>query len=202
MDTNEKITFKTAFRGFEKKGVVDYIRNLSAKFDEILAAKQTEAENYKAVSEGLKEKLSTLETKVSVLEKAEAELGCAKEKIALLQSENDELKEKLKSLADVVESDYIPDKSRLEDEVERLKGELKATRCETEKNKAEIADVLIKADKLAKKLQEDAVMSANAEKAEIEKQIISKKSELLGINGEIERMKNVFQDLYTRYVDK
>ena len=62
--------------------------------------------------------------------------------------------------------------------------------------------MLIKADKLAKKLQEEAVMAANARKAEIEKQIISKKSELLGISGEIERMKGVFQDLYTRYVDK
>ena len=91
---------------------------------------------------------------------------------------------------------------RLEKEVEKLRAELDETKAQTERDKSEIADVLIKADKLAKKLQEEAVMAANARKAEIEKQIISKKSELLGISGEIERMKGVFQDLYTRYVDK
>lgn len=202
MDTNEKIIFKTAFRGFEKKGVINYIRNLAEKYDEAISAKQTEANNYKTVSEEWKEKAGSLEKKVAAMQELEAELCSVKTNAADLEAENALLKEKLKNLADVVETDYIPDKSRLEDEVERLKDELKAAKCETDKNKAEIADVLIKADKLAKKFQEDAVVSANKEKAEIEKQIISKKSELLGINGEIERMKNVFQELYTRYVDK
>lgn len=199
---NNKIVFKTKFKGFDKKGVVDYIRNLSEKYDEALSAKQTEINNYKTVADELKAKNAELETRISDLSEVGEELSRAKAENSELKEQNAELEKKLSSVSSQLETDYIPDKERLEKEVEKLRAELDETKAQTERDKSEIADVLIKADMLAKKLQEEAVMAANARKAEIEKQIISKKSELLGISGEIERMKGVFQDLYTRYVDK
>ena len=199
---NNKIVFKTKFKGFDKKGVVDYIRNLSEKYDEALSAKQTEINNYKTVVDELKAKNAELETRLSDLSEVGEELSRAKAENSELKEQNAELEKKLSSVSSQLETDYIPDKERLEKEVEKLRAELDETKAQTERDKSEIADVLIKADILAKKLQEEAVMAANARKAEIEKQIISKKSELLGISGEIERMKGVFQDLYTRYVDK
>ncbi len=199
---NNKIVFKTKFKGFDKKGVVDYIRNLSEKYDEALSAKQTEINNYKTVADELKAKNAELETRLSDLSEVGEGLSRAKAENSELKEQNAELEKKLSSVSSQLETDYIPDKERLEKEVEKLRAELDETKAQTERDKSEIADVLIKADMLAKKLQEEAVMAANARKAEIEKQIISKKSELLGISGEIERMKGVFQDLYTRYVDK
>ncbi|MDY6315531.1 MAG: hypothetical protein SPL89_10280 [Clostridia bacterium] len=199
---NNKIVFKTKFKGFDKKGVVDYIRNLSEKYDEAISAKQTEINNYKTIADELKAKNAELETRLSDLSEVGEELSRAKAENSELKEKNAELERRLSSVSSQLETDYIPDKERLEKEVEKLRAELDETRAQTERDKSEIADVLIKADKLAKKLQEEAVMAANARKAEIEKQIISKKSELLGISGEIERMKGVFQDLYTRYVDK
>lgn len=199
---DNKIVFKTKFRGFDKKGVVEYIRNLSQKYDEALSAKQTEINNYKTIADELKGKNTELEARISDLSELGEELSRVKDENSELKEKNAELEGKLSSVSAQLETDYIPDKERLEKEIESLRTELNETKAQTEKDKTEIADVLIKADKLAKKLQEEAVMAANARKAEIEKQIISKKSELLGISGEIDRMKSVFQDLYTRYVDK
>ena len=199
---NNKAVFKTKFRGFDKKGVVDYIKNLSEKCDEKLNAKQTEINNYKAVADEFKAKNEELETRLSDLSEMGEELSRSKAENAELKEKNTELERKISSLSVQIETDYIPNKEKFEQETAKLRAELNAAKAQTEKDKTEIADVLIKADMLAKKLQEEAVMAANAKKAEIEKQIISKKSELLGISGEIDRMKSVFQDLYTRYVDK
>ena len=196
-----KTAFKTVFKGFDKKGVIEYIRELSAKYDEALAACKTEADNYKAIADELQVKNAELVSKISSFDGMEEELSRLKSENGSLKSAKDELETKASELSKKLETDFIPDKSRLEDEVESLRAELEKTKKQTEKDKAVIADVLIKADGLAKKLQEDAINAANAQKEEIEKQIISKKSELMGISGEIERMKNVFQDLYTRYVD-
>lgn len=202
MDNAEnKAIFKTAFKGFEKKGVIEYISDLSAKSEEALAACRTEAENFKAMADDLQKKNAELMSKISAFEGIEEELTRLKNENDSLKLTKDELERKVSELSKKLETDFIPDKSRLEDEVESLRAELEKTKSQTERDKAVIADVLIKADGIAKKFQEDAINAANAQKEEIERQIISKKSELMGICGEIERMKNVFQDLYTRYVD-
>ena len=86
MDNAEnKTTFKTAFKGFEKKGVIEYISDLSAKSEEALAACRTEAENFKAMADDLQKKNAELMSKISAFDGVE-------EEHTRLKNENDSLK--------------------------------------------------------------------------------------------------------------
>ncbi len=186
MSTNDKKEmFKTTFKGFDKKGVTEFIRLLSAKYDEDIASKAKELENYK-------DKLAILQASAKALEEEnlslKEQLKAETEKSAKVSAEN----------ADALKAEI----SSLKEKLNSMKNLQDCAKQEIEAEKAQIAETLITAERLAKVLQEEAVASSVAQKAEIEKQIISKKSELLGINGEIERMKTVFSDLYKKYVSK
>ena len=189
MDTKEnKQLFRTSFKGYDKTDVVNYIKTLSEKFDFEISEKTKLADSYL-------EKLSELESKVASLSKENEDLKVKNE--TLLQ-EIESFKGQIENLENSIASSITS--ADLEDENEALKGELETLKAQLEKEKLEIADVLIKAEQMSKKLHDEAIASANQQKAAIERQIISKKSELLGLNGEIERMKNIFADLYKKYV--
>ncbi len=184
MDTKETgKLFKTAFKGFDKKDVNDYIKKLSEKFDETIAAKAKEIVNYKA-------KILELVTEQKDLAEENERLKKEFEQVENNRVESDS--EAIKNMEAEID--------RLTGENERLEAELSKMSVQSDKQKMEIADVLIKAEQMAKRLCDEAVISANEEKAAIERQIVSKKSELLGLTGEIERMKGVFSDLYKKYV--
>ena len=172
--------------GFDKKDVVEYIRTLSGKFDEEIKKNETE-------NNSLKSKLSNMEAENKNLKE---KLDSADLKIAGLEAENLSLKQKLEAVGD----NPVQDKELLESEVERLTGELAEASKESEKATLEIANIVIKAEQISKRLRDEAIANATLEKEAIERQIVSKKSELMGISGEIERMKSVFADLYKKYV--
>ena len=203
MDTNEKKElFKTTFKGFDKKGVTEYIRMLSAKSIEEVASKTAALESCKQKAAETEKKLAKSNADLAVaateIVRLKRELEDSVHKAEILEEENRNLTEKL------AETDKHPltdiDSAHLEDEVARLEQELSEQKLETERRKLEIADVLIKAEHMSKILRDEAIAAANEQKAAIERQIISKKSELLSLTGEIERMKNIFSDLYKRYV--
>lgn len=196
MDTNEnKQLFRTSFKGYEKSDVVNYIKNLSEKFDQEISVKEKLAESYLEKLEKAEGELSAVSDENSSL-KAKLEQETSEKEA--LKSEIENFREKIEALEKSISVSDVAVK--LEDENEALKNELLALKAQMEKEKIEIADVLIKAEQMSRKLHDEAIASANQQKAAIERQIISKKSELLGLNGEIERMKSIFADLYKKYV--
>lgn len=199
MDSKDKkATFKTAFKGFDKRDVVEYIRALSAKYDKEIKEKTSLVESGAEKLSEAQNKISGLESQIDELtaekDRLKKQLALSEEKAVQLVNENKKLSEDLKAQPT---NDEI---ALLHSEVDRLNNELANVSSESEKAKLEIADIVIKAEQISRKLRDEAVADANQEKAAIERQIVSKKSELMGINGEIERMKSVFADLYKKYV--
>lgn len=120
--------FRTAFRGFKKQDVLEYIDSLNAAHCDEMAALTQELATSRKERDLLAEKLPVLQQEVAAL-KAEAESGVqaknaledASRRLAVLEDENRQQKEKLETL-----SEKAAICTRLENETAVLKQQLSA----------------------------------------------------------------------------
>ena len=67
-------------------------------------------------------------------------------------------------------------------------------------DKAKLADLLIRAERTSQKLMDDCLAEAKEKKARIEEQITLEEQKLEAVKQEVERVRTIFTDLYSRYV--
>lgn len=168
--------FKTAFCGFQKKSVITYIQTLSEQFDRSLTAKEERLEE-------LQREISSLRSQLSSCQTVSAETPVTDDLLAL-QEENESLRQENKQL-----QKRIQDIPSVAEEMLR-------------QQKIEIADVLVRAEAASRKIIDEAMLDAEAKKMGIEQEIQAKRAELSLIQKEVDSVRQMFSDLYNRYVEE
>lgn len=200
-------------------------KELRAKVQE-LEQSAADGESLEAQVNQLSQENAELKERASELEDKNIAL---KQRVKGLTDENDELKQQLvagknESLRDEIENETIAVQEAVSEELEagfesirQMVGQLteqgramedlirsgmvqKTDEATERMDKAKLADLLIRAERTSQKLMDDCLAEAKEKKARIEEQITLEEQKLEAVKQEVERVRKIFKDLYSRYV--